>query len=127
VATPDVTVSGDVSADSLWLARNGWQVLNTGPGWGESYNTLNAIVARKDRATSGGIRVFFFNQDYYVGNDVPEGDGSTDVEALRTAPNLIIIRYHLTNAPSSVADVRFQLDTNQLYRLDPVPPAQYRS
>jgi hypothetical protein len=45
---------------------------------------------------------------------------------LRLAPDLIVIRYHLENAPASVADVRFQLENNKLIRLDPIPPAHYR-
>jgi serine/threonine protein kinase len=123
VATPNVEISGDYSADSLWLEQNGWQTLNTGPGWGYG---LNVIIARKFGATSGGIRAFFFNQNYYTGNDVPDGDGSTSLEALRLAPDLIVIRYHLESATASVADVRFHLDNNKLIRLDPIPPAQYR-
>jgi Protein kinase domain len=125
VAAPDVEVSGDFSADSLWLHQNGWQPLTDGPGWGASYDSLNVIVARKF-GVSSGIRAFFFDQDYYVGNDVPDGDGSTSLEALRLAPDLIVIRYHLAGPQASIADVRFQLQNNKLIRLDPVPPAQYR-
>jgi hypothetical protein len=126
VAAPDVEVSGDFSADSLWLHQNGWQPLTDGPGWGASYDSLNVIVARKFGATSGGIRAFFFDQDYYVGNDVPGNDGSSSLEALRLAPDLIVIRYHLAGSQASIADVRFQLENNKLIRLDPIPPAQYR-
>jgi hypothetical protein len=126
VAAPDVEVSGDFSADGLWLQQNGWQPLTDGPGWGGSFNSLNVIIARKFGSTSGGIRAFFFNQNYYTGNDVPDGDGSTSLEALRLAPDLIVIRYHLADSQASIADVRFQLENNKLIRLDPIPPAQYR-
>jgi hypothetical protein len=122
----DVTVSGNASADDLWLEQEGYQPLQGGLGWGESYNTLNVILARKFGSTTGGIRAFFFGQDSYIGNDVPPSDGSNSAQAFRLAEDTIDIRYHLVNAPASIADVRFQLVNNKLIRLDPIPPGQYR-
>jgi serine/threonine protein kinase len=123
---PDVTAGGNPSAASLWLEQSGWQPLSDGPAWSDSWGSLNVILARQPGTVNSGIQAFFFNQGTYVGNDVPDGTGSTSLQAFRLAQGMIDIRYKLENAPSSVADVRFQLQDNELFVLDPMPPAQYR-
>jgi hypothetical protein len=124
--TPNATVSGQASSDDLWLEQNGYQPLQN-LGWRESYNSLNVILARKFGSTSGGTRAFFFDQDSYMTTDVPQNDGSNSVQAFRLAEDTIDLRYRLANAASGTADVRFRLVNNNLIRLDPMPPAQYRS
>jgi hypothetical protein len=121
-----VPASGDPSPANLWLEQDGWQPLNDGPGWNGDWGTLNVILARKSGSTSSGIEAFFFNQNSPVGVDVPDYTGSTSLQAYRLTQDTIDIRYKLENAPSSAADVRFQLQDGELFMLDSLPATHYR-
>jgi serine/threonine protein kinase len=123
VPAPSVQVSGDATSDGLWLEQQGYAPLANGPQWGDAWWILNVIVAR----TQGGLRAFFFDDGILIGYDVPDGDGSTGLQAFRLADNEIDIRYQLHGTSASVADVRFQLTGNQLVTLDPMPPWQVRN
>ena len=111
----------------MWLEQVGYLPLPNIPQWGNAWDDLNVIIARKFGSTHGGVRAFFFYDGSLVGYDVPDGDGSTSIQALRLADNEVDIRYQLHGASVGFADVRFQLtDNNSLIRLDPIPPASLR-
>jgi hypothetical protein len=127
IPAPAAQVSGSPSDDAAWLEQNGYQPTWTDPVW-DGIGTLSVIIARKLGTTPAGLRVFFFVWGTDMGTDVPEGDGSTSVQAFRLGPDEIDLRYTLHGAAASTADVRFQwINDNTLIRLDPIPPARYRA
>jgi hypothetical protein len=124
---PSPQFSGNSEADGgTWLEQTGYLPLEGGPQWGNTWNDLNVIVARKFGSAHGGLRAFFFDSGVLIGWDVPDGDGSTSIKAFRLADNEIDIRYQLHGGSASFADVRFQSTTNSLIRMDPLPPASLR-
>jgi hypothetical protein len=121
-------MSGSPAADAMWLEQNGYRLVWTDPVWDDT-GTLSVIIARRFGSTHAGLRAFFFIWGTDMGTDVPEGDGSTSVQAFRLAANEIDLRYKLHGAAAGTADVRFQwvYGAKKLVRLDPIPPAQYRA
>ena len=93
-------------------------------GLGRDWGSLNVALARKSGASS--VEAFFFNANTPVGVDVPDYTGSTSPQPYRIDHDTIDIRYKLENAPSGFADVRFQLQNDQLVRLDSMPAASNR-
>jgi hypothetical protein len=127
IPAPSAQMSGSAAADGMWLEQNGYQPVWTDPVW-DDMGTLSVIIARKFGSTQAGLRAFFFVWGTDIGTDVPEGDGSTSVQAFRIGQDEIDLRYRLHGAAASSADVRFQLlYGNELIRLDPMPPAQSRN
>jgi hypothetical protein len=126
VQPPTAQASGSLVQDDMWLEQIGYQPVWNDPGWNDA-GALSVIIARKYGSTHGGLRAFFFVWGTSMGSDVPDGDGSANVQAFRLGMDEIDLRYQLQGTSASTADVRFQwIDGNQLVRLDPIPPAQYR-
>jgi len=126
VPTPSAQVSGTATDDAMWLDQQGYAPLANGPQWGNAWLDLNVIIARKFGSTHSGLRAFFFDDGILIGYDVPDGDGSTRIQAFRLADNEVDIRYYLHGGSAIIADVRFDLTGNGLARLDPMPPASLR-
>jgi serine/threonine protein kinase len=126
IPAPVNQMSGSPSQDVAWLELNGYQPVWTDPAWTNT-GILSVIIARS-LGPPATLRAFFFIWGTSMGTDVPDGDGSTSVRAIRLGPDEIDLRYQLRGTPASTADVRFKwLDSDQLIRLDPLPPAQYRN
>jgi hypothetical protein len=126
-ASPSPEVSGNsTSDDTQWLLQQGYTPVATSQP-GNTYGSLNVIVARPFNSTHKGLRAFFFAPYILIGEDVPDGEGSAGIQAFVLAYNEIDLRYQLHGASMGFADVRFQLLNNQLLMLDPMPPSQFRS
>jgi serine/threonine protein kinase len=126
IPPPVAQMSGSPSQDVAWLEQNGYEPAWTDPAWTDT-RTLSVIIARS-LGPPGTLRAFFFIWGTNMGTDVPDGDGSTSVQAFRLGPDEIDLRYQLQGTTATAADVRFKwLDSDQLVRLDQIPPAQYRS
>jgi hypothetical protein len=119
--TSGPAISHALAAAIAVLARSGYVPLHTSTY--HAGDTLRVLIGTQRGAAAPTERAFFFDQTIYLGTDARTA--SAQISLLDHSDTDVTLGYGVYRAgastPSSIRQVRFQLDMGMLSALDPLP------